>query len=297
MKALLIILRVFLTIFALAFLSVGVESLVSDLAVAIISLLIGAAILFFTWRKFIKKTLAKRANKETTPAVAPQVTVQPVKETPVSVAHEQPEPQQLVIPSKISGTKVSYKYDDVKIFTPEDLADGIDFPAIPLAEKVQLVQEPENTYDRNAVAVYRGNQKIGYLRKGKIQEMANDFLKNSWTIFAAIQTIDDDERKIGLALAFYKPHIITGEVKTFKLTGNRNQSMQDAIGLVDEGDEVSYSYDAETEKYIASVADDIGYFPKSADRWLEDDPVVVVSSIEEDENGKYTVFVDIEVSE
>ena len=53
-----------------------------------------------------------------------------------------------------------------------------------------------------------GENKLGYLYKGKLQDMANDYIKNGLPIFAAISTISIDDEDISksnlsMFLAFY----------------------------------------------------------------------------------------------
>lgn len=271
----------------------------------IFGLLIGVVLIYLGVRK--KKDAAETQENPVNAAETQQntennvQTQQPpieVKETPTTSQMHKDSPrndsQVLTIPSKFMQMPLAYNYDNVSIFTPDDIAVAIDFPALPLGATLSLRQEPENPYDSGAIAVYLEDQKIGYLYRNKLQEMANDFIKSHCPIFAAIQAVNDDEHKIEIALAYYRPKLHTGKTKSFKLTGNRNQEMQEAILFANEGDEIFVDYDFEKDKYSAG---DLGYFPKSAEKYLEDDPFVVISSIKLDENDKYVVTVEVEIDE
>lgn len=199
----------------------------------------------------------------------------------------------LLIPQRLQGQRIAYKYENVGIYSPQECLDGLDLETIALATKTELRQEPENQYDAKAVAVYMGERKIGYLYKGKLQDMVNDYVVEGRPIFSAIQGIDDDNNKIYIALAFYKNPPRTGEVKTFKLGANKNDDMQETIGLSSEGEHITYFYDVVKEKYLASAGGDIGYFPKSAESYLDKDPDVVISRIDTADDGSLSVYVDI----
>jgi hypothetical protein len=84
--------------------------------------------------------------------------------------------------------------------------------------------------------------------------------------------------------------------KTCRLTGNLNSEMQDNISLCSEGDTVTVEYDYDKEKYMATAYAEIGYFPKSAEPIIdgENGYIAMVERIEENENGKYVIYVNLE---
>lgn len=232
------------------------------------------------------------------PARRPLQRPEPVKPAEIpAVAEAQDEGGEIVVPEMIDGHKRKYVYQDVRIYTPaltEALAERV------AGQVVTLRQEPENTYDPNAVAVWHAESKIGYLYKGKLQDMANDYLRREDPIFAAASRvkIDEDQVNVELCLAFYPTRRATGTTKRFKLSGNTGAERQEQIGFADEGDLVEYSYDFDKEKYEAICnGDSIGFFPKSANELLEDDASVVVAQVEENDQGKWVVYVDVETYE
>ena len=216
----------------------------------------------------------------------------PTQKAETSVSTNTPE-EFLIIPQRLQGEKVAYKYDLVSIYTPQELLEGLDLATLPLATKTELRQEPENQYDSKAVAVYKGEKKIGYLYKGAHQDMANDYIAAGLPIFSAVQSVDDEANIIKIALAFYKNRTHNGEIKSFKLVSNRNRAMQEALSISSEGDAVTYYYNVDKGRYLASTVDDIGLFPKSAEPYLEKDYDAVIGSIDTLDDGQLSVTVDI----
>ena len=94
-----------------------------------------------------------------------------------------------------------YSYDKVRVFTPEDLI--FDRSLIEVGKYITLHQDPSNPYDKNAVAVYRKDTKVGYLYRGKLQDMTNDYLYNHENeVLGFIDGIEDG--KFTITLGFYK---------------------------------------------------------------------------------------------
>lgn len=198
-------------------------------------------------------------------------------------------------PAQISGTPLAYKYDDVRIYVPDDVA--LDPSALTPGTQVDLIAEPENTYDPHAVAVSVGGTKIGYLLKGRIQDMANDFHAQSLPVFAQVYSASVESKDVMLRICFYrgKPKSTASTKREFRLTGNRGREMQENIEASSVGDEVTFFFDPDKAKYMASTVDDIGYLPASAEKFFEGgNPRGVVSRIEIDSNGKYIIYVTLE---
>lgn len=204
-------------------------------------------------------------------------------------------------PAKVNGFPLAYHYDNVDIFVLPEFE--LDFTSIPLGSKVELVKEPTNEHDDKAVAVILDGSRIGYLYRGKRQDMANDFIDNNWPIISHIDSIDDEESKIGVFLGFYKnkPSEFDKlkrsgkQCHSFKLTGNANSEMQDSICVSSVGDEVTFYYEYDKEKFVASSIGDIGYVPASKTSLIEDDKdySAFIEDISENDNGKYVVTVSV----
>ncbi len=100
-----------------------------------------------------------------------------------------------------------YHYDEVEFFIPEDIAIRMKKGAIQPGATITLMQEPENPYDDRAVALYADKQKIGYLYRNRLQDMANDFIVKGWKINASLEGF----RRLGdkltgtMTISFHRP--------------------------------------------------------------------------------------------
>lgn len=201
------------------------------------------------------------------------------------------------------GKKLKYKYNDVAIFTPEDLK--IDLEMLEPGNDLYFIKEPQNPYDNKAVAVYENGRKIGYMYRTVIKDMVNDYIDADCPVLAHISSIDDEEQKIRIFIAFYgstfsktidSKLVKSGFIesgKEYKLTGNRNEIMQEYISCMSAGEEVELEYDFDKEKYLVYGIGglEIGYLPKAAEKY--EDREFVISRIEEDEELVYTVYLRV----
>ena len=79
------------------------------------------------------------------------------------------------LPELLHGFLESYRYTDVGIFVPEDST--FDLKGFEPGAILTLVQDPENPHDNRAVGLKLHNQLVGYLYRGKLQDMANDWIE------------------------------------------------------------------------------------------------------------------------
>lgn len=206
------------------------------------------------------------------------------------------------IPKEIDGQPLKYKYFDVKICVIDgqepDYNNIIErLKVVPVVTTLEL--EPDNEYDNQAVKVMDGQNKLGYLYKGKIKDIAYDYLTKNRPIFSCLSNMDLDtyEMKMFIGLYYLKPY--SGST-TFKLTSNTNSEMQDELMCCSVGDELTFHYDYDKEKYCFTNFGDIGYAPKSKNELLEQieyDCRATVNEVDINDNGKYSVVVKIEYDE
>lgn len=202
------------------------------------------------------------------------------------------------IPSKIDGMPLAYKYFDVDICVISGQEPDYDAIADKLSNGsviLSLEVEADNQYDDKAVRVMHNGSKIGYLYKGKIKDMAYDYLKSGRPIYSCLSSINS-ENKMKMFIGFYYKKTYPNSV-SFKLTANSNSEMQENLSLSSEGDDVSFYYDLDKEKYCFMSIDDIGYAPASKNDLLDqikDDYAATIDEISENDNGKYTATVTIE---
>ena len=209
----------------------------------------------------------------------------------------------MTMPDQLSGIPRAYHYKTVDVCIIDDKRP--DFKRIKPNMPITFVPEPTNPYDAGAVIVKTGDINIGYLYKGNLQKMTRDYLKSGDPIRSYITYVDGPHDTVCITMGFYKEKAgkaildydklieINASYKTYKLTGNRNADMQDTVSYCSEGEEVEYEFDDDKEKYIAVCGDNIGYFPKSAGKYLDDERPAFINSIEEDDNDKYIVEVAV----
>lgn len=199
--------------------------------------------------------------------------------------------KEVTAPSVVDGQRLKYHYDRVGVFTPKEFP--VDFAQLNPGDQVVLKKAPDNPHDHKAVSVVHPKGNIGFLYRGRLQDMANDYLSVRRPIYAHIDSIDDAERKITIFLAFYGSTLFV-DSKSYKLTGGKSKAAQEAIELLTEDEYLIVSYDPDKDKYeVTDGGEVIGYLPKSAND-LAETMDCYVDSIDTDENDKYIVYVRFE---
>ena len=104
---------------------------------------------------------------------------------------QEPAPAPVAEPKKKPTKK---EFSDF-IFTPESIYDGIS-DDVAEDDAVSFVQEPDNEHDPNAVKVMwkKSKTQLGYLYKGRTQNLINQALNEGWKIRAKIDFMDDPEK-------------------------------------------------------------------------------------------------------
>lgn len=108
----------------------------------------------------------------------------------------------------VSGPhKMTYHYDDVKFFPPDDMVAKVDKDLLKPGAEITFVPEPENIHDDRAVALYIAGHQIGYLLRNRLQDMTNDYLAKGWPVKATLVSLKrvDGEYQGYLTLSFYRP--------------------------------------------------------------------------------------------
>ncbi|MGI6019788.1 MAG: hypothetical protein ACOX8M_13565 [Marvinbryantia sp.] len=190
---------------------------------------------------------------------------------------------------------LSYQYKQIKI-------------AFPCREKVELgnfidfEQEPDNDYDSNAVKILCSADTVGYICKGRLQDMINDFLMNDLPIEARVDSVSKDSFTI--AIAFYKSIDSFKSVSATLTKTNKkdcfDNSRQDNLSSVSEGDMLTMEYDYETETYIVSddCGNELGEISKSISDKLfvqstDYDYKVICKENDVDDNLKYKCAISV----
>ncbi len=142
--------------------------------------------------------------------------------------------------------------------------------------KVAFIPEPENPYDTNAISILLDGEKIGYVYRGKIQDMINDWLKRNEFFMGYINTYSIENNKATYKIGFYKP-INKYDNKRFPLIKINKKcgefetsSRYENFCNCDDGDFVLIESGYE-ENYIVitELSEEIGELPKSALDFIE----------------------------
>ena len=196
------------------------------------------------------------------------------------------------LPDKYLGCLLKYSYDHVKVCQIE--SEKCDIANLKIGLEVFVKQEPENKHDPKAVKLECKGCKIGYLYRGKMQDMVNDFENRGEIILAYIDDITADD--IYISIGFYRePKHMYKNSFSFKLTGNSSAEIQENISFCSEDDEVTLFYDVERESYEVQDFEVIGYAPKSKNDFFDntDAYYAYISEIDLKDNDKYSVTITV----
>lgn len=277
-----------------------------------IFLVIVAVIIFLVVRKNSnKKKPTNDREKKSSPTrkassnVSPSVSVPPAacpainKQVSPVTQNNVPEKKYSALPNYCLEYVAAYRYTEVGVFVPDDAI--FDVEGFEPGSTPALVQEPNNPYDNRAVGLKLNERIVGYLYRGKMQDMANDWFAKKKPVRAQITACMRDKQRAEITLVFYdlsryeKYLAKYPNAKKYRLTGNTREEMQDNISLCSDGDECSIDYDFEKDKYLVSSGADIGYLPASAAKRIEEDGEdaynIFVADTDYDDRGKNTISV------
>lgn len=264
------------------------------LGIAVVAILAGA---FFLFRHLTKTPETEEKNPEPEPAP------KPVKQKPSETAHSAS--GQLFIPEKdrqnyhflpnvIDDMALKYSYEAHLAMLPDvcGVADLIG----KTGKSLDIVLEPENKYDPRAVALYLEGKKIGYVHKGRLQDMIHDWIERGDEIRCCLKRLTAEDAYF--LIGFYKAFDYF-KGRTFKLIG---VTKKDGEGIsrarnaevLSPGDSVWVFVD--DDKYIVTDGPlDFGELPKAAIEYAEGANRIVgkVEECDFDDNGKPEIYVTI----
>lgn len=84
---------------------------------------------------------------------------------------------------------LAYQYDNVKFYPPTEMISKVNKKFLHPGAEVFLKQESKNKYDNRAIALYVSGHQIGYMLRGTLQDMANDYIENGWPIKATLSSL------------------------------------------------------------------------------------------------------------
>lgn len=159
---------------------------------------------------------------------------------------------------------------------------------------LKFVQEPDNPYDSEAVAIYLGANKLGYVyRNDKVQKMINDWMRRGEYFTGYLNKFSVADKKATFKIGFYKP-LSCYQSKTYSLvrTGKKIDDFDtraDNLLECDVGDCVNIS-SLWSDSYVVFQYDstaEIGELPKNAENFLngyEDEDIIGIIREIDDEN-------------
>lgn len=93
---------------------------------------------------------------------------------------------------------LAYNYEHVTLYTIKQFHFDI-----PVGTSLGIQTEPTNEYDNKAIYFKCNNTNVGYIHKGRLQDMMHDYLKSSNKyITATFESIDSGN--VVITLSFYK---------------------------------------------------------------------------------------------
>lgn len=175
------------------------------------------------------------------------------------------EPQVIRPPLKIGKYVLNkkYVYRDVELkVIPTDLKFDFDM----VGKSIDLIHEPTNEYDPNAISVQLDGTLMGYIPNNRLQSMIHDFQARNQPVYSILSDFKVDEdtaliEGITIFLGFYHdPYANLDKYDTFsaKLVKTSKKDFfdinrQENYGNVSEGDYVDLEYDFEAESYMVSA--------------------------------------------
>lgn len=167
-----------------------------------------------------------------------------------------------------------YVYYDVELKGVEHRE--FDIGKIDVAHQLYFDEEPENQYDPNAIKVLYDDMFIGYIPKNNLQSMVLEYgLSKEKEVCGMTYSVNEETRRIGIALAFYNPIDKKVEFLDTKLTKTTKrdeiENRQDNLALTGKDEEVEIEYNYETETYVVTTNGlEIGEISKSDSKKLQE---------------------------
>lgn len=164
-----------------------------------------------------------------------------------------------------------------------------------------FAQEPDNPHDENAVAVYLKGEKVGYIYRGLIQDMFNDYSKRGWYVSGYLNKYSQAENKATYKIGFYKPldALVSKRFSITKIKKKIDESTTRADNLsgCNEGDVLTVERESDCIVVLNNRSEEIGELPKSAEAFLDENEhkkiVVILEKFDESDAEKIKAEVNI----
>lgn len=273
---------------------------IEDLVGKLFFLLIAAAGAFPYIRPFLQKARKEQAVdqplqqfRQGAPAPEPKWNLSNPMHMPVQPISS-PSSVDLSLPGQVNRIPMAYQYLHNEIAMVSEFVR--DFDIFRPGDHITLAPEPTNPYDPGAIQLWANNQMLGYVYRGKQQDMINDFVRNQEPIVAKIDRVDAKSGSITYSIAFYRvpSRKYRGEpIATGKLTSCAGSEAQENISLCEEDEELTVDYDYDKERYEVSCSVGfIGCLPKKLHEYA-DTGTFVIDGLGESDAGKLYVVVGV----
>lgn len=206
-------------------------------------------------------------------------------------------------PSFYEGKEKRYSYNDVWLYIPDERI--LTWEQLKIGEFLNVEAETGNQYDPNAVVITLHGYIVGYLyKKDRRYSMANDWFRQSLPMLAQVESIDKQNNKLTVIIAFYDVPKLERMLryhpnpKPYRLSRSANEEAQDAIMFCSEGDEVTIEDDFDSDGYVIRDVGIMGKLPISAAKIVDEygganSCCAFVANKDYTDNGKETVSVYI----
>ena len=256
---------------------------------SLISIVIGAVLIW----------LDKKPKKTTVSTTSAPQTSTPTPSEPKKEEIPDGEKDYNLFHELLDGQFLCYEYEN-KICLTDDAFEHIVGNG---GKQITFDFEPENEYDKKAVALYVEGEKIGYVYQGKTQDMIHSYHKQGRTICGYLNKYSVTENTATFKIGFYKP-MDYFESKQFSLVKTTKKiddfsNRADNLSACDEGDLLIIEKEFLDDNYIVTTdtCDEIGELPKSAINFIEENCprkiYGILDSCEEDENGKLKAKITV----
>lgn len=166
--------------------------------------------------------------------------------------------------------------------------------------------EPDNPHDSGAVALYKGDKKLGYFYRGNIQEMLPKYSQDEdYEVYIFVSLLDKENNKLAVSIAFYHK-IDSGNFKRMKASVTKisrkadetGTSRCDNVALQDVGDSVTLESNYEggylvCDEYGNELGELSASTSEKVDEIFDDIVFAQIADIEETESGSYKVKLEI----
>ena len=167
---------------------------------------------------------------------------------------------------------------------------------------VKFVSEPDNPHDSGAVAILYEGTKIGYVYRGNVQDMLNDFIRRNELYGGYLNKISPEDRTATFKVGFYKP-ISSRPQKEFPLvkTGKKDwmgYPRSENLSGCSVNDPVEIKYEPDSDAFVVYTEEgfEIGElgnaFSDIAD-YSENDYVGIISKIDDSDIDKTKLTISV----